>query len=202
MVCENCNENEATVHYTEIVNGIRTEHHLCSECAGKLDLSGYASVLDSDFPFVKLLTGLLASNGLIGEEIDNPMLHVKCPQCGMNFEEFTHVGKFGCAECYNVFGPLIEDNMKKIHGSSEHRGKNYKIIEHKEAHNKAGTKITKIGNKNTRKSIEREKTTDILDEVADLNAKLKEAVEMENYEAAALYRDEIKELKERKGKDA
>ena len=30
------------------------------------------------------------------------------------------------AECYGVFGPLIEDNMKRLHGDSVHRGKIYK----------------------------------------------------------------------------
>ena len=37
---------------------------------------------------------------------------------------------------------------------------------------------------------------DLLDEIAVLNAKLKEAVELENFEDAAHYRDEIKKLKE------
>ena len=51
MLCENCNENEATFHYTEVVNGIMTQHHLCSECAAKMGLTGFAESPSADFPF-------------------------------------------------------------------------------------------------------------------------------------------------------
>lgn len=191
MLCDNCNENEATVHYTEIINGVKNEHHLCGDCAAKLGLTDYMSIPSSEFPFVKLLTGLLASSGLIGEEVDNPMLHVKCPQCGMNFQEFTQVGKFGCAECYDVFGPLIEDNMKKLQGSVEHKGKKYR------------TEDTKQENVSAEAPGQKEdEAAGRLDRIALLNAKLHEAVALENYEDAAKYRDEIKALKERKDKNA
>lgn len=174
MLCENCNKNEATIHYTEISNGVKSEHHVCSECAKGLDLSYYSDVLDSEFPFAKLLTGLLASKMMMGQESDNPMTHVICPKCGMNYDEFTKVGKFGCAECYNVFGPLIEEHMKKLHGSNIHKGKLYRNTE-----------------KSPKEIPNQEKTVDVL------NAKLKEAIKLENYEEAAKLRDEIKSMKER-----
>lgn len=198
MLCENCYKNEATVHYTEVINGVMTEHHLCSSCASKLGLSGFGDTISADFPFVKLLTGLFAASNRTGEEADNPMMHVKCPKCGMNYQEFIRVGKFGCAECYDVFGPLIEDNMKKLHGSVEHKGKKYKNnSESESAENKNGTgTISENASENKPKS-----KTDILDEIAVLNAKLKEAIELEEYEEAAKYRDEIKALKEG-GRDA
>ena len=46
MLCEICGENEATFHYSEVVNGNKTEHHLCSECAAKTDISYYTNLLD------------------------------------------------------------------------------------------------------------------------------------------------------------
>ena len=48
MLCEICGENEATFHYSEVVNGNKTEHHLCSECAAKTDISYYTNLLDGD----------------------------------------------------------------------------------------------------------------------------------------------------------
>lgn len=170
MLCENCNENEATFHYTEVVNGIMTQHHLCSECAARMGLTGFAESPSADFPFARLLTGLLAASNRSTQEQDNPMMNVKCPKCGMKYQEFIRIGKFGCADCYDVFGPLIEGNIKKLHGSVEHKGKK-------------SNKTAQHGN-------------DLLDEIAILNAKLKEAVELENFEDAAHYRDEIKKLKE------
>ena len=32
MLCQNCNKNEATVKYTEIINGEKREVMLCEEC--------------------------------------------------------------------------------------------------------------------------------------------------------------------------
>ncbi len=193
MLCEKCHENEATIHYTEIINGVKTEHHLCRDCAAKLDLTGYANVINSDFPFVKLLTGLLASNTGAHEQVDNQSMHIRCPQCGMEFGEFINVGKFGCAECYNVFGPLIEDNMKKIQGSIQHKGKVYQ--RYKKENKKYEQEKDSV--QDLRPAEERK--NDILDEIAVLNAKLKEAVLLENFEGAAKYRDEIKALKGTKG---
>lgn len=112
MLCENCKEREATVHFTEIMNGRVQKHHLCKECAAQMEMMGYAS---NEVPFVKLLTGMLAA-GQTQEQGENPLQYVRCPKCGMTYEEFTRVGKFGCAECIDVFGPLIGDHMKKLHG--------------------------------------------------------------------------------------
>jgi protein arginine kinase activator len=121
MLCENCKEREATVHFTEIMNGRVQKHHLCKECAAQMEMMGYAS---NEVPFVKLLTGMLAA-GQTQEQGENPLQYVRCPKCGMTYEEFTRVGKFGCAECIDVFGPLIGDHMKKLHGSDTHTGKTY-----------------------------------------------------------------------------
>ena len=33
MLCQVCNKNEATVHYTKIINGEIEELHICEECA-------------------------------------------------------------------------------------------------------------------------------------------------------------------------
>ncbi len=181
MLCENCKKNQATIHYTEVVNGMRTEHHVCSKCAAALNLSGYKGLLDNDFPFVKLLTGLLASNEGITSTSDLTMEHIKCPQCDMSFAEFARVGKFGCAGCYDVFGPLIEENIKKIHGDIIHKGKKYK--------------------KTHDKSSDNDKYSQIQQEILSLTMKQREAVELENYELAAKCRDEIKKLKEIQDKE-
>ena len=49
MLCEICGENEATFHYSEVVNGNKTEHHLCSECAAKTDISYYTAISDETY---------------------------------------------------------------------------------------------------------------------------------------------------------
>lgn len=179
MLCERCNENEATIHYTEVINGVKNEHHLCAECAKETELGSFG-LLDGEFPFASLIKGILGAKGIgIGEEV-NPLSQVICPSCGMNFEEFGREGRFGCSECYNVFGPLIMDKIKKIQGSTSHNGKKY-VHEAK-------------------KVVMKKKTSG--DMIEQLQQQLQRAIELEEYEEAARLRDEIKQQKERKKSDA
>ena len=187
MLCENCHQNEASIHYTEIINGAKREHYLCMECARKLNFSGLGDMSDTEFPFVRLLTGLLSAGGGGKELEDSPMMHVCCPGCGMSFDEFTMVGKFGCAECYGVFAPLIEDNMKRIHGDSVHRGKKYKS-------GSGDMPVSGERNDNTL-AIMKDENDDPVETLKELNRKLREAVEIENFEEAAKQRDKIRMLK-------
>ena len=33
MICEECHEREASLHFTKIINGEKTEFHICEHCA-------------------------------------------------------------------------------------------------------------------------------------------------------------------------
>ena len=39
MLCENCKQREATVRYSENINGVRKEMHLCEECSRELGIT-------------------------------------------------------------------------------------------------------------------------------------------------------------------
>lgn len=181
MLCDNCNQNEATIHYTEVINGVKNERHLCSECMRELDYG-----VDGEFPFSKLIKNILASHFAGVGAGNSPQLKIQCNKCGMTYDEFTHVGKFGCSECYSVFGPLIVDNIKKIQGSGLHTGKKY---------------VSSLENSITQPSLREVKVSD-KDMIIRLDEKLKDALLIEDYEEAAKLRDEIKALKERVGRDA
>lgn len=178
MLCEKCNENEATIHFTEVINGVKSEHHLCAECAKETEL-GF-SLLDSEFPFASLIKGILGTKDKLSDAQVNPLTQVICPNCGMNFEEFGKEGRFGCFECYNVFGPLIVDKIKTIQGSAKHNGKKY------------DAKVKKIALKPKTKK----------ESIQSLQEQLKKAIEIEDYDQAASLRDEIKRQQERKQSNA
>ena len=38
MLCQNCGKNEANIRYTQIINGVKKEVALCSNCAKKLGM--------------------------------------------------------------------------------------------------------------------------------------------------------------------
>ena len=56
MLCENCKSREANIRYTEVINGVKTEHNLCSQCAREMDMGHYSAIFDGDFPLAKLLS--------------------------------------------------------------------------------------------------------------------------------------------------
>lgn len=38
MLCDSCHQKEAVIHMTQVVNGRRSERHLCRDCARKENL--------------------------------------------------------------------------------------------------------------------------------------------------------------------
>jgi protein arginine kinase activator len=115
MKCENCGENPAKVHMTEIVNETeKVERHLCEKCAQKL---GYTI---PQYSISELLAGI-AKSQLAGAKAGAP--DVKCDSCGITFAEFQSSGRFGCAEDYDVFEDFLEGSLKRYHDATQHVGK-------------------------------------------------------------------------------
>lgn len=182
MLCERCRQREASVRFTEVINGEVTEHNLCLECAKELDFGGphYAAVLDGGSQLGRLLSGLLGLTGDFVSSKDTQASKVTCPTCHTTYEEFVKESRFGCPDCYEMFELLMEDQIKTIQGSSTHVGK----------------KPLKMTKKSEIEKAKMEQEPDIKTQIEILNSRLKEAINEEEYEMAAKYRDEIKDLKE------
>ncbi|WP_394525882.1 UvrB/UvrC motif-containing protein [Lacrimispora sp. JR3] len=183
MLCERCKIREANIQYTEVVNGVKKEHHFCAQCAKEMDFGVYAAIFDGEFPLGKLLSGLLG----VEETDEGPdKLHqIVCPTCGTTYDAFVRDSRFGCADCYSVFGPLMEDSLKQLQGNLIHTGKT-PVYQHSEDGSGNGQKK---GKSITEEASVEEK------ELYELDSKLKEALRFEDYETAAVCRDRIRELK-------
>ena len=94
----------------------------------------------------------------------------KCIKCGYTFSDYAKTGLLGCSECYNTFKDKLEPVLQKLHGKAYH-------IDIKE---KNGKSQNKPNNK-----------------LDNLKQKLKGCIEKEEYEKAAVIRDEIKKLEQR-----
>lgn len=112
MLCEKCKVREANIKYTEIINGVKTEHNLCSHCAKEMDFGQYTALLDGEFPLGKLLSGLLGLEE--DEEETDERSRVVCPTCGTSFDDFVQNSRFGCPDCYGVFDLFINDKIKQL----------------------------------------------------------------------------------------
>lgn len=169
MLCQSCGQKPATMHIKKIVNGQLTEAHLCAHCAKQ---QGYAGALESWGGFGSLLGGLLG---------EVPQQEVKrCPGCGASFGEISQSGQIGCAQCYETFRAQVLPVIQRIHGSARHRGKS------------PGGSALRVADQNTQLSPSpKQREASPLEEKRRL---LKEAVEAQNYEQAAVLRDQIKEM--------
>ena len=58
MLCENCGKREANVRYSENINGVKKEMHLCEECSQKLGISS-----KMDFSIILCLSSVDLASG-------------------------------------------------------------------------------------------------------------------------------------------
>lgn len=165
MLCEECRTRPATVHITKIVNNMKTEVHLCQECAqakGELTF-----VSEPAFTFQDFLTGMLqhAQTVAPGPSVETKI--TRCPNCGFTYTEFRKMGRLGCSVCYDQFQGQIHPLLRRIQGSTKHTGK------------VPGHSSAAIGH---RKQIE------------ELRDQQRAAITQEKYEEAAKLRDEIRKV--------
>lgn len=195
MLCEKCKEREARVRFTEVFNGKVTEHNLCLECARDTAMTGqnYAALLNGENPLGRLLSGLLSMAGRSSGGDDKQLgEQVACPVCHTSYGEFVKKSRFGCADCYEVFELLMEDHIKNLQGSSNHRGKR--------PMKKRSQALSEVANEPVTVMVKEEGIGEaaqptVEDKIEDLKQQLQVALLEEAYEEAARLRDEIRGLK-------
>lgn len=169
MMCSECNQRPATLHFSKNINGKITEFHLCEHCAkenGEIFMTNGSSGLSLN----SLLAGLLniePSFQHITEDTYKRQQPLQCKECNMTFSQFRKLGKLGCPHCYDTFKDQLLPFIKRLHGGNiEHKGK---IPE-------------RIGGHFLIKK-----------EIEQLRIELKELINNEEFEKAAVIRDEIKD---------
>lgn len=91
----------------------------------------------------------------------------KCEKCGYDFNKYMKTGFLGCPKCYDSFKDKLDEILLKMHGK----------IRHVELSNKS--------NKSKDNGL------------SELKQKLQELIKSEEYEQAAVIRDEIKKIEGR-----
>ncbi len=176
MLCDKCKKKEATIFYTEIVDGEKTEMHYCEDCAAECTNFQFKYIEhNKEISLGDLLSSILGnyySNPPVKEESKAAV--IQCDKCGMTYDAFLQGGRFGCAGCYASFGKQLEKSLRQVHGASSHVGKRPKGF------------VSKT-----------DKILSDLSEVERLSIQLQDAVEKEEFEQAAKLRDTIRALKEK-----
>jgi len=127
----------------------------------------------STFSISDFYSGFMGEPDLKQYESDTVPKKVVCDKCGMSYEEFQRVGRLGCYNCYDVFSEKLKPLLKRLHGNLEYKGK-------------FPAKISKS----------------IIDskEIENLKEQLNKAIQIEEYEKAAEFRDKIRLFEEKNKK--
>ena len=165
MNCDSCQNKNATIYLTQLVEGKMQKVNLCEQCAedkGVTDPTG--------FDLADLLEGT-------GTETSTPTVEATddgetCEFCGFTQADFKKTGRFGCSQCYQVFHEGLDNLLEAMHRHTRHHGK---VPAHFV---------------DTSPPEELEATADAL----ELNSLLDEAIKIEDYEEAARLRDSIAQL--------
>ena len=116
MKCELCQDKEATIHLTQVVDGAVKKVHLCDACAAHsgFDAQGAMSITD-------ILLGL----GKEGPSSAPPVTNRErsCPSCHLRRADFKKTGRLGCPACYEAFRDELEPLLKAMHRHTRHKGK-------------------------------------------------------------------------------
>lgn len=179
MICEACKEREASILFTQILGNEKQTLRLCSQCSeeygGKSSETSnqYKPEMDakpkSDKPIKTPAStkkvGVQKVNVVIGHLSLSETADIsECKECGMTYDEFRKIGRFGCTACYRAFATQLERLFLRIHRATRHGGK--------------GLQDT---------------NTDLHEDIKleELRQALQQAVTDEAYEKAATLRDKI-----------
>ena len=129
MLCENCGKKEANVRYSENINGVKKEMNLCEECSKRLGVTDQIDFRMPSLDFSNFFGSFLEDFASMPNFI--PLLEqvkdVKCESCGYTFNDIVNSGRYGCANCYDVFEDRMDPILKKLQGANRHTGRLGKI---------------------------------------------------------------------------
>ena len=177
MLCDECGKNPAIFSVTITSGGGVSNRHLCAECMKKMESSLTQGNIHS---FLSSIMSMLAPSQAETNQL-------KCEHCGLNYSDFERTGRLGCAGCYQSFHKELGPMLQRIHGSSQHVGRT-------PAHLQPAPPETQQPEEHipTQQELNAQR-------MEELRQKMDEAVAVENFEAAAQYRDEMRALAQEAG---
>ncbi len=168
---------------------------LCEDCKKNKAVINFTQIIDNKVTTYHLCESCAENKGLSGKDnlpgsplnnfISEIGSHLKeekdrtgakaCEFCGYSFKEIKESGKLGCPQCYFTYEQELGNLLRRIQGSQVHVGK---------APKSTGSKLS---SKESR--------------LVELRRMLEESVSNEEFEKAAILRDEIHCLEKQEAKE-
>lgn len=166
MLCEKCKKNAAVVHFIKVINGEKTQICLCEDCMKDVTKNPLDLLnIGNDSEKFKNIIDEIFNIKDTTKEIK---IDVVCKNCKTRFSDFKDTGLLGCPECYENFSELLKPVLKKTQEDIIYKGK----IPEKD-----------------KDYVSDKKALD------NLEINLIKAINNEEYELAAVFRDQINEIR-------
>ncbi|MBR3929128.1 MAG: UvrB/UvrC motif-containing protein [Clostridia bacterium] len=164
MMCDECGVRPATIHLTTFADGEKKEKNLCATCLTKYKMNLPAMDLTN---LAGILGGFIEKALSGKKEEDDTAYSAVCESCGLDYKQFKRNGMLGCADCYKAFREPLEEMLSRMHGNAQHVGRI-------------------PGGMNSQVSLRLQ--------IDKLKQQLARAISEEEYEKAAVLRDQIRNL--------
>ncbi len=172
MNCDICHSEKATIFFSQMADGKLQKVNLCKVCAdekGVTDPTGFA--------LADMLEGMGKQASVETGPARNELV---CGSCGFTQTDFKKTGRFGCADCYQVFDEGLDGLLEAMHKHTRHIGKVPKSFSAPDRISASTPLPPAEANPRAR--------------LSELKQALSKSVEDEDYEEAARLRDAISRL--------
>lgn len=186
---EICNETKV-LHITDIKDGICSQMNLCKKCANsfeKNEVKLKIEVKDKTQNNEKLVQVLSVIKKLLNDKLENFPLdesnyldELICPNCKSTNKDIYENSRFGCPECYEYYSDVVQVLLMKCQDKNKHFGK----------------VPSKFAEQQEKRQLKKELSLNIKDQIANLKNKMKNAIDVENYEVAGVLKIKIDELQQ------
>ena len=172
-LCEECGVNEACYTISVMMGGQITQRHLCADCMAKMNMNLAAgNVKHLLSAIMSAISGGVEEAAASAAETAEEAPAIVCERCGTSLSQFTKSGKLGCPSCYQAFREQLTPMLQQIHGRVQHAGRK---------------PLDDEGAQRRRALYDR------------LSRQLEQAVAMEDFETAAILRDQLRQLSNAEG---
>lgn len=119
MICEHCQQREASITITKVQHGEKLEQHYCDVCAPQFHPFSFVEK-EEPISLHQLLSGWFSPSQQKGSQVAPQKKGIGCPTCQLTYRGFLKQGKFGCADCYEAFAAYLPQMLQRIQAGTKH----------------------------------------------------------------------------------
>jgi protein arginine kinase activator len=117
VLCEICKQNDVAITLTEVDGDDVRQVRLCEQCAAARGVQTSLSAPKAEVGmFLQTVHQQIAAASADA---------IRCSFCSSTLRDFRQTGRLGCPYCYTAFEQSLRELLRKVHGHSQHRGRDY-----------------------------------------------------------------------------